>query len=177
MKACSPTAPTTKANLVGTNGNVPEVALDTSVAFNLGIPITPTAPLIPTSGSGRLPTACTTSRATTLSSSAWTWCTTTITNVLNNDPNGYYTYNYIGNYFADIYAHNNGLTNDSCNSPACSSARRRSRQSAPIPAIPLSAELRPPIFAISTMDYGFYRAGQLEGDSAPDLGAGPALRL
>ena len=78
------------------------------------------------------------------------------TNVLNNDPNGYYTYNYIGNYFADIYSHNNGKATNSCNSPARSLPPRHFGGRHVSVLFLLWQSYGSPVFAISTMDYGFY---------------------
>ena len=66
----------TKANLVGTGGNVPEVALDTSGSPTSDRRTTLTARRCRMSASGRSATCCTARTATTASSSAWTWCTT-----------------------------------------------------------------------------------------------------
>jgi Carboxypeptidase regulatory-like domain/TonB-dependent Receptor Plug Domain len=147
-----------KANLVGTSGNVPEVALDTSIGFNLGIPYYSYRTAYPRETKWQVG-----------DSVYWVHHNHTFkfgvdivnnndfTNVLNNDPNGYYSYNYIGNYFADVYSHLNGKATDSCNSTG---AQFGTATTSAVGTYQCYSEYQqsygPPVFAISTMDYGYY---------------------
>jgi hypothetical protein len=147
-----------KSNLVGTSGNVPEVALDTSIGFNLGIPYYSFRTAYPRETKWQVG-----------DSVYWVHHNHTFkfgidmvnnydfTNVLNNDPNGYFVYNYIGNYFADIYSHLNGKATDSCNSAGSQfgTASLSAVGSDPCYAS-FGQSYGPPVFAISTMDYGYY---------------------
>jgi Carboxypeptidase regulatory-like domain len=147
-----------KSNLVGTNGNVPEIGLDTSIGFNLGIPYYSFRTAYPRETKWQVG-----------DSVYWVHHNHTFkfgvdmvnnydfTNVLNNDPNGYYTYNYIGNYFADVYSHLNGKATDSCNSTG---AQFGTASTSAVGNYQCYSEYQqsygPPVFAISTMDYGYY---------------------
>jgi len=90
--------------------------------------------------------------------------------VLNNtyESNGDYSYSYIGNYFADIYANANGLANAGC----ASGAPQVATYTAPTPAHPqgtVSSAVGSlpcytsyfqgygnPLFTTTTTDYGFF---------------------
>ncbi len=147
-----------KSNLVGTGGNVPEIALDTSIGFNLGIPYYSFRVAYPREQKWQVG-----------DSVYWVHHNHTFkfgvdlvhnfdyTNVLNNDPNGYYTYNYIGNYFADIYSHLNGKATDSCNSAGSQFGTATLSAVGPDPCYTSYGQsYGPPIFAIATMDSGYY---------------------
>jgi Carboxypeptidase regulatory-like domain len=147
-----------QANLVGTGGNVPEIALDTSIGFNLGIPYYSYRTAYPSERKWQV--------ADNIyyihGNHAFKFGIDMVhnydfTNVLNNDPNGYYTYNYIGNYLADIYSHNNGKATDSCNSAGSQFATATLSAVGSDPCYSsFGQSYGPPVFAIATTDYGFY---------------------
>ncbi len=147
-----------KANLVGTNGNVPEVALDTSIGFNLGIPYYSYRVAYPSENKWQVGDSVYYVKSNhTFKFGVDMVHNYDFTNVLNNDPNGYYTYNYIGNYLADIYSHLNGKATDTCNS---SGSQFGTATTSAVGTYQCYSEFSqsygPPIFAISTLDYGFY---------------------
>ncbi len=147
-----------KANLVGTGGNVPEVALDTAIGFNLGIPYYSFRIAYPRETKWQVGDSVYYIRHNhTFKFGVDIVNNNDYTNVLNNDPNGYYTYNYIGNYFADIYSHLNGKATNSCNS---SGSQFATSTTSAVGTYQCYSEYQqsygPPIFAISTMDYGYY---------------------
>jgi hypothetical protein len=158
-----------KANLVGTAGNIPEVALDTSVAFNLGIPYYSYRTAYPLERKWQVGDSVYYVKGNhTFKFGADIVHNYDFTNVLNNDPNGYYTYNYIGNYLADIYSHLNGKSTDSCNSAGSQFATATLSAVGADPCYStMGQSYGAPIFAISTMDYGFY--GQDNWKLAPRL--------
>ena len=159
-----------KANLVGTGGNVPEVALDTSIGFNLGIPYYSFRTAYPREQKWQVG-----------DSVYWVHHNHTFkfgvdivhnydyTNVLNNDPNGYYTYNYIGNYIADIYSHLNGKATDSCNSAGSQFATATLSAVGPDPCYSeSSAELR--AAGLCHLHHGLLAiTGRTIGSSTPRL--------
>ena len=147
-----------KANLVGTAGNVPEVALDTSIGFNLGIPYYSFRTAYPRETKWQVGDGVYYIHHNhTFKFGVDIVHNDDYTNVLNNDPNGYFTYNYIGNYFADIYSHLNGKPTDSCNSAGSQFATATLSAVGPDPCYTsFGQSYGPPVFAISTLDYGFY---------------------
>jgi Carboxypeptidase regulatory-like domain len=158
-----------KANLVGTNGNVPEVALDTSIGFNLGIPYYSYRTAYPREQKWQVgDSVYYLHHNHTFKFGVDLVHNYDYTNVLNNDPNGEYTYNYIGNYLADIYSHLNNKPTDSCNS---SGSQFGTASTSAVGTYQCYSEYQqsygPPVFAISTLDYGYY--GQDNWKLAPRL--------
>jgi hypothetical protein len=147
-----------KTNLIGTNGNVPEVALDTSVAFNLGIPYYSFRTAYPREQKWQVgDNVYYIHHNHTFKFGFDMVHNFDYTNVLNNDPNGYFTYNYIGNYFADIYSHLNNKPTDTCNSAGSQFATATLSAVGNDPCYTsFGQSYGPPVFAISTLDYGFY---------------------
>ena len=79
-----------KANLVGTNGNVPEVALDTSIGFNLGIPYYSYRVAYPSENKWQVGDSVYYVKSNhTFKFGVDMVHNYDFTNVLNNDPNGY----------------------------------------------------------------------------------------
>jgi hypothetical protein len=148
----------TKTNLIGSTGVVPEVALDTSVAFNVGSPYYSYRTSYPDERKWQAADSVYYVKGNhTFKFGVDMVHNHDLANVLNNDPNGYYTYNYIGNYFADIYAHNNGLTSDSCNSSPLQFGTASATALGTNPCYSTFGQsYGPPVFAIATMDYGFF---------------------
>ena len=147
-----------KSNLVGTGGNVPEVALDTSIGFNLGIPYYSFRTAYPRETKWQVGDGVYyVHHNHTFKFGVDMVNNYDFTNVLNNDPNGYYTYTYLGNYFADIYSHLNGKAADSCNSAGSQFATATLSAVGTDPCYTSYGQsYGPPVFAISTMDYGYY---------------------
>ncbi|MGD0481973.1 MAG: TonB-dependent receptor [Terracidiphilus sp.] len=147
-----------KANLVGTNGNIPEVALDTSVAFNLGIPYYSYRTAYPLERKWQIGDAVYYVKGNhTFKFGVDLVHNYDFSNVLNNDPNGYFSYTYIGNYLADIYSHLNGKSTDSCNSAGSQFATATLSAVGTDPCYTsFGQSYGAPTFAISTLDYGFY---------------------
>jgi hypothetical protein len=148
----------TKANLIGSTGNVPEIALDTSVAFNVGSPYYSYRTAYPDERKWQAADSLYYIKGNhTFKFGADLVHNHDLANVLNNDPNGYYTYSYLGNYFADIYAHNNGLASDSCNSTGLQFGSATATALGPDPCYSsFGQSYGPPVFSIATMDYGFF---------------------
>jgi hypothetical protein len=147
-----------KSNLIGTNGNVPEVGLDTSIGFNLGIPYYSFRVAYPRETKWQVGDSVYYVRHNhTFKFGVDLVHNYDYTNVLNNDPNGYYSYNYIGNYLADVYSHLNGKPTNSCNS---SGAQFGTATSSAVGTYQCYSEYQqsygPPVFSISTLDYGYY---------------------
>ena len=85
--------------------------------------------------------------------------------LMNNtyESNGDYSYSYIGNYFADVYAKQHSLTNAGCASGAPQTASYSSstgKVSSAVGSLPCYTSYFQgygnPLFDISTMDYGFF---------------------
>jgi hypothetical protein len=82
--------------------------------------------------------------------------------LINNlyEANGVYTYSYLGNYFADLYARNNG-TATACNSAASSTATATGSTANATGTYPCYSSFvegfgLTPSYAINTTDYGFF---------------------
>jgi hypothetical protein len=145
----------TKANLIGSTGVVPEIALDTSVAFNVGSPYYSYRTAYPDERKWQVADSLYYIKGNhTFKFGVDVVHNYDLANVLNNDPNGYYTYNYIGNYFADLYAHTKGLTNDTCNSGGSQFATATATALGPDPCYSTFGQsYGPPVFQIATVDY------------------------
>jgi hypothetical protein len=85
--------------------------------------------------------------------------------LINNtyESNGDYSYSYIGNYFADVYAKQNGLANGGCASGAAQTAVYSSttgKVSSTVGTLPCYNDYFQgygnPLFDITTMDYGYF---------------------
>lgn len=85
--------------------------------------------------------------------------------LMNNtyESNGDYSYSFIGNYFADVYAKQNGLANAGCISGAPQVASYNSKTgvvSSAVGSLPCYTTYYQgygnPLFDITTMDYGFF---------------------
>jgi hypothetical protein len=148
----------TTANLIGSTGVVPEVALDTSVAFNVGSPYYSYRTAYPDERKWQVADSVYYIKGNhTFKFGVDVVHNHDLSNVLNNDPNGYYTYNYIGNYFADLYAHTKGLANATCNSTGSQFATATATAVGPDPCYSsFGQSYGPPIFSIATVDYGFF---------------------
>ena len=161
-----------KANLVGTGGNVPEISLDSGVGFSLGIPYYSYRTAYPREQKWQVGDNVYFIHGNhTFKFGVDMVHNYDFTNVLNNDPNGYYTYNYIGNYLADVYSHLNGKATDSCNS---NQELVGTATTSAVGTYQCYSEFQqsygPPVFAISTMDYGFYGQDNWKSLAAADPG-------
>ena len=147
-----------KTNLVGGTGVIPEIALDTSIGFSLGVPYYAYRTGYPSESKWQVGDAVYWIKHNhTFKFGADIVHNFDLANVLNNDPNGYYTYNYIGNYLADIYTHLNGKATGSCNSSGSQFGTATTNAVGPDPCYTSFGQTYgPPIFSISTLDYGFY---------------------
>lgn len=152
----------TKANLIGSTGNVPEIALDTSVAFNVGSPYYSYRTSYPDERKWQVADSVYYVKGNhTFKFGVDMVHNHDLANVLNNDPNGYYTYNYIGNYFADLYTHNQGLASASCDTASSQFATVKSGSVVPsVGSNPcystFGQSYGPPVFSVATLDYGFF---------------------
>ena len=151
----------TKANLVGTGGIATEVALDTSIGFSLGGPYYGYRTAYPDERKWQVGDNLYYVKGNhTFKFGVDMVHNHDLSNVLNNDPNGYYTYNYIGNFFADVYTHSIGATAGTCNT---SGSQFGTGTTASTSAVGTSScystfgeSYGPPVFQIATMDYGFF---------------------
>ena len=146
----------TKANLVGTGGNVPEIALATSTSgFYLGSPYYSYRKALPDERKWQI--------GDTLyyghGNHSFKFGVDTVHNydLINNtyESNGYYVYTYIGNYIDDLL--NKAKSASTCNSTGSAAATATSSAVGSYPCYSSFTQgFGPPIFAISTMDYGFF---------------------
>ena len=146
----------TQANLVGTGGNVPEVALDTSVFGYIGSPYYSYRKALPDERKWQIGDVLHYEKG----NHSFTFGGDVLSNydLLNNlyESNGYITYSYLGNYMADLY--NKGKVNDTCNSTALATATATTSAVGTDPCYSSLAQGfgASPEFAISTLDYSFF---------------------
>jgi hypothetical protein len=146
----------TKANLIGAGGNVPYINVNTSVAFNLGSPYYSYRLAYP-------------------DERKWQIGDTLYDNIgnhtlkigfdgvhnydlMNNtyESNGDFSYNYISNYLNDLTNKLNNHAN-TCNSSALDAATATTSAVGTFPCYANFFQgFGSPLFAISTMDYGFF---------------------
>jgi hypothetical protein len=146
----------TTANLVGAGGNIPEVALDTSVFASIGSPYYSYRKALPDERKWQAGDVLHYDKG----NNSFTFGGDALHNydLLNNlyESNGYITYSYLGNYMADLY--NKGKANDTCNSTALATA---TATTSAVGTDPCYSSLvqgfgASPEFAISTLDYSFF---------------------
>ena len=149
----------TKQYLVGTGGNVPEVALATSTGFYLGSPYYSYRKALPDERKWQIGDTLYVSRG----NHSFKFGLDSVHNydLINNtyESNGYITYGYIGNFLADLASE--GKTKDSCNSTALAAATSsKGVVSTAVGTSPCYSSFvqgfGPPVFAISTFDYGIF---------------------
>jgi hypothetical protein len=157
-----PLTPYSQQNLVS-NGNVTYVNLATSSGFNLGSPYYSYRLAYPDERKWQV-----------FDTGYWIKGKHTFKfgvdllhnwDLINNtyESNGDYSYSYIGNYFADVYAKQNGLSNAGCASGAPQVATYSSKTgtvSSAVGSLPCFTSYYQgygnPLFNIFTMDYGFF---------------------
>ena len=151
----------TKANLIGSTGGVPQVALNTSVGMNVGSPYYSYRTSYPDERKWQAADSVYWIKGNhAFKFGADIVHNFDLANVLNNDPNGYYTYGTFGNYFADVHSHNIGAATDTCDSTGSGLG--------PDPCYTsFGQSYGPPVFSIATTDYGFF--GQDNWKIAPRL--------
>ena len=150
----------TKQNLVGTGGNIPEVALATSTGFFLGSPYYSYRKALPDERKWQV--------GDTLYLNHGNHSIKVGLDAVHNydltnntyESNGYISYSYIGNFLADLASKNGTST---CNSTALSAATKDSKTGQITSAVGSSPcygtfaqGFGPPVFAISTFDYGVF---------------------
>ena len=149
----------TKQYLTGTGGNVPEVALATSTGFFLGSPYYSYRKALPDERKWQIGDTLYYSRG----NHSFKFGLDSVHNydLINNtyESNGYITYGYIGNFLADLASE--GKTNDTCNSTALAAATSsKGVVSSAVGTSPCYSSFvqgfGPPVFAISTFDYGVF---------------------
>jgi hypothetical protein len=154
-----PFSPYTTNNLIGTGGNIPEVALDTSIGFNLGSPYYSYRKALPDEHKWQV---------TDILYDSWgnhslKFGVDVVHNedAINNtyESNGDYSYSYITNYVNDLL--NKGKATSNCNSSASPSATSATQaRSSIVGADPCYADyyqgFGPPVFGISTLDYALF---------------------
>jgi hypothetical protein len=146
----------TAANLVGTGGNIPEVALDTSVFGYIGSPYYSYRKALPDERKWQVGDVLHYDKG----NHAFTFGGDVLRNsdLLNNlyESNGYISYSYLGNYFADLY--NKGKANDTCNSTALAVATATTSAVGTDPCYSSLAQGfgASPEFAIATTDFSFF---------------------
>lgn len=157
-----PLLPYTQSNLVS-NGNITYVNLATSSGFNLGSPYYSYRLAYPDERKWQV-----------FDTAYWVKGNHTFKagvdmlhnwDLINNtyESNGDYSYSYIGNYFADAYAHANGLADAGCASGAPQVATYSSKTgtvASAVGTLPCYTTYYQgygnPLFDIATMDYGFF---------------------
>jgi Carboxypeptidase regulatory-like domain/TonB-dependent Receptor Plug Domain len=146
----------TQNNLVGTGGNVPEVGLATSTSgFFLGSPYYSYRKALPDERKWQIGDTLYYSRG----NHSLKFGVDTVHNydLINNtyESNGDYTYSYVSNYINDLL--NKGKANSTCNSSGSAAATATTSAVGNYPCYSTFYQgFGPPIFAISTMDYGFF---------------------
>jgi outer membrane receptor protein involved in Fe transport len=146
----------TQNNLVGVGGNVPEVSLATSTSgFYLGSPYYSYRKALPDERKWQIGDTLYYGRG----NHSFKFGVDTVHNYdLNNntyESNGYFTYTYLGNYFNDLLE--KGKLGSTCNSTASAAATASSSAVGTSPCYTTFFQgFGPPVFAISTMDYGFF---------------------
>ncbi len=144
----------TKQYLIGTGGNVPEVALATSTGFYLGSPYYSYRKALPDERKWQVGDILYWNRG----KHSFTFGVDTVHNydLINNtyESNGYISYSYTGNFLADLASEGKAST---CNSTALSAATATTSAVGIYPCYgSFTQGFGPPIFAVSTMDYGFF---------------------
>jgi hypothetical protein len=166
----------TKNNLVGTGatgatGNVPEVLLDNSVFANIGSPYYSYRTAYPDERKWQIGDVLNWNRG----NHNFAFGVDTVHNydLLNNlyEANGYITYGYLGNYFADQIVHNTGGTLDTCGTQT-GQAPTSATTTGWTGNLPCYSNTQQglgasPEFAIATTDYGFF--GQDNWKVSPTL--------
>ena len=146
----------TSANLIGPGGNVPEVAMATSTSgFYLGSPYYSYRKAYPDERKWQIGDILYYNHG----NHSFKFGTDSVHNydLINNtyESNGYFSYTYIGNYINDLL--NKGKATSTCNSAASSAA---TATTSAVGTSPCYADFYqgfgPPVFAINTMDYGFF---------------------
>jgi len=153
----------TTNNLVGTGGNIPEVAVNTSVFGYIGSPYYSYRKALPDERKWQIGDVLHYDKG----NHSFTFGGDVLKNydLLNNlyESNGYITYGYIGNYLADLY--NKGKVNDTCNSTALATAVAPSSSNptgtSAVGTDPCYSSLAQgfgasPEFAVSTVDYSVF---------------------
>lgn len=155
----------TTNNLVGTGptgatGNVPEVALDTSVFAYIGSPYYSYRKALPDERKWQVGDVLNWSRGN--HNFAFGVDTVHNSDLLNNlyESNGYITYGYLGNYLADQLVHNTGGTTDTCGTQTgqAPTSATTTGWTGTLPCYSSAAQGlgASPQFAITTTDYGFF---------------------
>jgi hypothetical protein len=156
----------TTANLVGAGGNVPEVALDTSVFASIGSPYYSYRKALPDERKWQAGDVLHWQKG----NHSLTFGGDALNNydLLNNlyESNGFITYSYLGNYMADLY--NKGKANDTCNSTALATATATTSAVGKDPCYSSLAGIWGES-GVCDLDAGLQllRARQLEGRAAP----------
>jgi hypothetical protein len=153
-----PFSPYTLDNLVGTGGNIPEVALDTSIGFNLGSPYYSYRKALPDERKWQI----TDTLYDSWGNHSLKFGVDVVHNndLINNtfESNGDYSYSYISNYITDLLNKGAASTCNSAASPSATSATQA--RSSIVGTDPCFADyfqgFGPPIFAISTLDYAVF---------------------
>jgi hypothetical protein len=146
----------TTANLVGAGGNVPQVALNTSVFANIGSPYYSYRKALPDERKWQVGDVLHYDKG----NHSFTFGGDVLSNydLLNNlyESNGVITYSYLANYMADLY--NKGKANDTCNSTALSTATATTSAVGTSPCYSSLAQGfgASPQFAIKTTDFSVF---------------------
>ena len=145
----------TKQYLIGAGGNVPEVALATSTGFYLGSPYYSYRVALPDERKWQVGDIL----YYTHRNHSFKFGVDAVHNydLINNtyESNGYISYSYIGNLIADMASEGKGAS--TCNSTAASAGTSTVSAVGTYPCYGTFTQgFGPPIFAISTMDYGFF---------------------
>jgi hypothetical protein len=145
----------TKQYLVGTGGNVPEVALATSTGFYLGSPYYSYRKALPDERKWQIGDTLYLSKG----NHSFKFGLDSVHNhdLINNtyESNGYITYSYIGNFLADLASE--GKSTDTCNSAASPAGTSSTSGVGNYPCYSTFVQgFGPPVFQVATFDYGLF---------------------
>jgi hypothetical protein len=158
----------TLANLVGTGGNVPQVALDTSVFGNIGSPYYSYRKALPDERKWQIGDVLHYTRG----NHSFSFGVDTVHNsdLINNtyESNGEFSYNYLGNYFNDLLNASKGASTCGSQTGGNPTSATTTGWTGTLPCYATFYQgFGNPVFAINTFDYGIF--GQDNWKATPRL--------
>jgi hypothetical protein len=147
----------TQANLVGVGGNVPEVAVDTTVFANIGSPYYSYRKALPDERKWQIGDTL----HYTHSNHNFSFGVDTVHNwdLINNtyESNGYISYAYLGNYFSDLADEAKGKDTCGTQTGAAPTSATATGFTGNLPCYTSTTQgFGNPVFAITTFDYGVF---------------------
>jgi Carboxypeptidase regulatory-like domain/TonB-dependent Receptor Plug Domain len=147
----------TLANLVGTGGNIPEVALDTTVFANIGSPYYSYRKALPDERKWQIGDTLHYTRG----NHNFSFGVDTVHNwdLINNtyESNGYISYAFLGNYFSDLADEAKGKDTCGTQTGAAPTSATATGFTGNLPCYTSTTQgFGNPVFAINTFDYGLF---------------------